>query len=62
MFSDSNLNSQNYYDWINKENNLTGKEKIKYQHNLSSQHDYFKTFESELKHYEKNKTTIPRIE
>jgi uncharacterized protein YnzC (UPF0291/DUF896 family) len=62
LFSDSNLNRQNYYDWINKVNCLTGQDKIKYQHNLSSEHDYFKAFESEFKHYEKTIKSIPRIE
>jgi hypothetical protein len=62
MFSDSNLSRQNYYDWINKEKNLSGKTMIQFQHNLSSEHDYFKTFESELKHYEKTIKPIPRIE
>lgn len=62
MFSDSNLSRQNYYDWINKEKNLSGKTMIQFQHNLSSEHDYFKSFESELKHYEKTIKPIPRIE
>lgn len=62
MFSDANLNRQNYYNWINKEKNLTGKTIVQYQHNLSSENDYFKSFESELKFYEKTIKQIPRIE
>jgi hypothetical protein len=62
MFLDSNLNKQNYYDWINKKNNLTGNKIVEYQHNLSSQRDYEVTFLSELTNYEKTIKPIRRIE
>ena len=62
MFLDTNLNKQNYYDWINKKDNLTGKKLVEYQHNLSSQNDYDDTFISELKYYENTIKCIPRVE
>lgn len=62
MFLDSIMNRENYYRWINKILNLTDKRIINYQHNLSNQKQYFDTFESELKYFEKNIKQIPRIE
>jgi len=62
MFLDSIMNRENYYRWINKNLDLTDKRIIKYQHNLSNPKQYFDTFESELKHYEKTIKPIPRIE